>query len=390
MARKLFGIEKGMRVFDENGELFIDIIQGSAAVGVEALTNDAPMGSTYQRQNGESWIKKLSGSGADKWIRFATMDDITNLSWRSERVMAATSTVAPANGGTIDLAANPFIDDEAPLMTAANFALGDHVIFGVGGIPKLMYVSNIAASVLTFTNAANPMVNNNMFIVRNYLYDSPADQEAQAIVHYDGVNIIKISDFNWSIATGINLSAGYVVLNGVISPNDSVEKAIAILDGNQRDLLTAIGIANGATDMGTYTGTIIPDNVSQRAVNQSLETAIDTITQSIKVDNVTAKTVVDSVLVDQARAVEWWVALTLASDESRVHHCVVYAAHNGTLIADATNTDDDEASILRLGTYFNKTIAVELSGVGVAQTMGLAITATAAVNVKVLKRKLYI
>ena len=41
------------------------------------------------------------------------------------------------------------------------------------------------------------------------------------------------------------------------------------------DILTSLGIASEATDMGTYTGDTLTDNTTQAALNQELETAVE-------------------------------------------------------------------------------------------------------------------
>lgn len=71
----------------------------------------------------------------------------------------------------------------------------------------------------------------------------------------------------------VQLSASYTPANGDPAIGDSFEEAIEKLDGNQEDIQTASGIAQGAVDYGTFTGTTIPDNSDAKEAMQSLETA---------------------------------------------------------------------------------------------------------------------
>lgn len=68
------------------------------------------------------------------------------------------------------------------------------------------------------------------------------------------------------------------VKDRVESVQASLETANTNIAGNTSDIAdirTTLGTADGDTDMGTYTGTTIPDNVDQAAVNQALETAVE-------------------------------------------------------------------------------------------------------------------
>lgn len=377
MARELFELEKGILIADENADSGISILKGAAAPGGDAAEqDDALQGSLFLRENGEIYIKKTAGTGADKWKALADDDDLASIKFRSENVITATGDVLA--DGSIDLTANPFSDDETPLLTAADFVVGDYILGDVGGTPKLFEVTNVSAPSITIAEeTGNPLADGDRFIVRNYLPDSPGDQELQALVEYDssGPSINKIGDVNWDFATGINISSGYAAQNGTVGSSDSVESAIEKLDGNQQDLTTAIGISQGDTDMGTYTGSIISDNVPQTTVNQELETAIESITtgNQSNATGVTSTVTLDSVNADIIMASKWLVTARLASNPARVRSFEVFAQHNGHAGADATAADDTVYARLRNGAGFNVQINVDVSGAGAAQEMRLRV-----------------
>lgn len=428
MARDFFTLEKGIHVTGENSDVGVKYLFGSPVAGGTTETDGAEVGSLYIRTaTGHLYQKITAGSGTDKWMRIANLNDLQTFTWRPEKVTAATGQAAPSSGSTIDLSSAPFSDDDSPTLAGADFTVDDYIIFGVGGTPKLMRVSVVAGDVITVVDASSALVANNNFVVKHYLPDAPDAQEKQAIVHYDGTNIIKLADFNWELATGIKLSSGYSAVNGNITTADTVESAIQKLDGNQQDIQSASGLSQGAvnygsfsgslladnqtskqlfqaleteaeavrttlgtsagaTDMGAYTGGVLTDNASTKTNIQELSNAIEDILIRTSVTGITTTQTVDQVLVDNYCAVIFEVCISLDSDPSRKQYLEVRAIHNGTPTADATTTDDDVTHKLKTGTSFDATVAVDLNGTGVTQYMRLRIGATSAVSVKVARR----
>lgn len=369
MSRVLHALEKGIRITGENADLGVDMLFGANQPS-DADTDAAEVGSIYMRTNGELWQKKTAGTGVDKWERKAALSDLTSISFRGELIRAATGDTAPTTGSVIDLAANPFSDDQAPLLTAASFSVNDHIIFGVGATEKLMRVSVVSLPNITVVDAAAPLAANDNFVVQNYLPDSPADQESQALVHYDGSSIIKLADFNWSLATGISLSGAFSAIVGVVAGGDSVESAIAKLEGSLAALVTLSGVARGDANLGSFTGDIIPDGVAIKPALQSLETHIQTNGRT-QASAVTTIVTLDSVLVDNVKASKWYVMARKTSNPSQVKAFEIFALHNGTPAADATLVDDTEYAKLKKGASFDLEVSVDLNGTGAAQTMRL-------------------
>lgn len=373
--RELFTVEKGLHIVPENGDVGVAIISGAGIPGGDAGEQDAAeVGSLYLRTTGQIYKKIASGNLASDWENMQNVD-LSLFAFRSEHVIAATGDVAPASGAVINLTTTPFGDDDAPDLSAADFVVGDHIIFGVGGVPKLMRVSVVAAPNITVMDADLPIANNNGFMVENYLPDSPDAQEKQALVMMSAGSIVKLGDVNWSFADGINLAAAYASQNGVISSADTVNSAIEKLDGNQQDIQSTLGVAQGAVNLGAFAGEIIPDNQNVKQALQSLETEIESGGRSGLV-GVTAVQTVDSVLVDLVPAAKWYVEIEKSSAPGNKVAMEVFALNNGTVGSDASAIDKTVYSKLKVGANFNYVLDVVLSGVGAAQTMGLTISSS--------------
>lgn len=278
MARRLFTVEQGIQIVDENGYAGPSLLRGSGAPGGDAgEQDDAIVGSVYMNEAaGGGLYKKIADNDvAADWEEVGNVA-LDELNWRNETVRAATGDVLAA--GNYDPSA--FTDLDGTL-TDDDFAVGEYIIGTAGGTPLLFEVTAINQGVgndeITIAAAGQPIAANDTFVVQSYLPDAPAAQEAQAIVHYDGTNLIKLSDFNWALADGINLTAGYSAANGTIAASDTVQKAISNLDGNQQDLTTLSGEAQGAVDHGTFTGAVIEDNRDTHEALQDLEDSLENV-----------------------------------------------------------------------------------------------------------------
>jgi hypothetical protein len=272
MAREYFEIEKGLRITDENSDSGVEILQGDGVpVGTSGDTADAGIGALYSdRTNGRLYQKRTSTNSAGDWLEIANTTSLIDPSWRNEKVIVATGEALSV--GTRNLTTTPFTDDDTPFLVAGDFTVGQYVIGGVGGTPVLYEVTTVSSPNITLALASEVLADSDVFVVRNYLPDSPDGQEKQAIVTYQDTNIVKIADFNFAIADGIGLTSGYASTNGAITNADTVDSAIRKLDGNQQDIQTTLGVAQGDVDLGTFTGNVIPDNSTIKNALQSLET----------------------------------------------------------------------------------------------------------------------
>jgi hypothetical protein len=377
MARNLFGVEKGLRLFGVNeSDPGVEILFGTAAPGGDSGEQDAaPLGSLYIRKNGASsqiWQKTDTTNSASDWTLNGSSAAVVGI-WRPEAIKVLTNDTQGA--GTRDMTASPFADDEGTLITAADFAVNDYIISDADGTPALLRVSAVSAPNVTFVVASPALAANDTFIVENYLPDSPAAQEGRAIANYNGTVMVKLGDINWNFADGINMAVGYAAINGTVSSSDSVNSAIEKLDGNQQDLITLSGVAQGSVDLGTFTGSVIPDNSDIKEALQALETEVEEGYQAAA-NAVTTVTTVDSVLVDSAAAVKWYVYARRTASPARVQALEVWATHDGTSSADATSIDETVYAKLKIGASFNLQVDLDLNGTGAAQTMRLRVTSS--------------
>ena len=280
-----------------------------------------------------------------------------------------------------------------------------------------------------------PLVEKDAFYTDYNLPDAE-HQEGLALYYYNGTDLIQIADFDFETADSIALTGGYTPANGTPAGGDTVQKAIGNLDANQRDITLLTGVAQGAVNLGVFTGDIIPDNVAIKPALQALETALDTAEDEIddleaavgsstgvagityteqnyvtdgeslnvgvdKLDitlnkarhesaaaGVTTATVVDSVVVDDYDTVKWIITVTSAADPTVKEAFEIFALHNGSPAADADDIDFTNYAKLKTGTIAGLDIDVVLAGTGAAQTMDLQVTSTGSVDVKAIREVL--
>lgn len=275
MARNFFGIEKGLDVYQENGDLKLRILTGAGAPTATAEQNAAPLGSLYINEtNGDLYQKKALSNVAGDWeLNGSASAQLGN--WRPERVDAHTGQVLTA--GLTDPTTWSDNDDGT---AAAAFTVGHYVL---DGNCDLWEITAIAAPNITLVAAANPPVADDMFAVK-YNMPDVAGQENQAIITYNGSMCIKVADADWGVANAIGLSGGYAAGPGdeIVSAADTVQSALQKIDGNQQetdqnvdDLITLSGVAENSVDLGTFTGVTIPDSSTVKGALQSIETAYE-------------------------------------------------------------------------------------------------------------------
>lgn len=95
---------------------------------------------------------------------------------------------------------------------------------------------------------------------------------------------------------------------------------------------------------------------------------------AILATGIASASVIDQVNVDSGRAVIWEVDVQDNSGNNRT--VIVYAQHNGTLVADATTADYTLTGIPSTGTV-TAAFTVDLNGAGATQSMRLILTPTA-------------
>jgi len=400
VARVFHGIEKGIDIYAENGALQVRILSGTAAPDGLGDQSSAPIGSLYIRSGTGEIYQKIANAGNSSDYQLNGASSAVVGKWRGERIRAVTNDTVAV--GARDLSASPFADDESPLLTAADFIVGDYVIADADGTPVLREVTAVSSPNVTFAAAASPLVAEDTFIAINYLPDSPGSLEGRAIVNYNGSIIVKLGDIDWSIATGINLSGSYVAASGNVAANDTVEAAIAKLDGVNDNQDSLLGTAQGAVNLGTFTGATIPDNSTVKAALQSLETAHEEVDQNVndlitlsgvaenstnlgafaspgsflltatetiksalqkladyffglkvtQTTGITSSTVVDSVAHATYKKVSWHVEVFVTGTPANRESFIIDA------ITDGTSVDDTKYAKLRLGATIAGLISV--------------------------------
>jgi hypothetical protein len=99
----------------------------------------------------------------------------------------------------------PFSDDEGTTLAIGDFAAGNYILSKNGVNSKVMKLyDDLGTLKITFIGFA-AMADGHGYMVKYDLPDSPASQESNALYKYDGVDLNKIGDFDWSLASGIDM-----------------------------------------------------------------------------------------------------------------------------------------------------------------------------------------
>lgn len=133
-----------------------------------------------------------------------------------------------AQEGDLISAIMPFSDDEIPEIQLADFEAGQLLLAKNGANSKLMKVYDDAGTLkVTFVDVET-LQPKFTYIVTHDLTDSPGPQEGLAIFHFDGTDLFKLGDLDFSLASGINMGT-FGPLSGIeedILSTDSVAEAI--------------------------------------------------------------------------------------------------------------------------------------------------------------------
>ena len=383
MARKTFNAELGYAISAENGDTLVEILSGSGAPGGDGdIQDNSPVGSLFLSTAGLTYKKIDSLNAASDWEEVGNVA-IDELSWRNEKIVAVTGQVVAA---TIPTDPTGWSDNDSGL-DATNWNVGDYIITGFPSAPVLQKITvKTSATSITTINASQTIANKDTFVTSAYLPD-PASGENSAIVHFPNTGTgVKIADVDWNFADGINMATGYASQNGTISNADSVNSAIEKLDGNQQDIQTASGLAQGDVDYGTFTGNIIPDSSTSKQALQALETSLQAanFTDSVAVPAATP-TAVGPVLVDDFNYIEYECWIYEDANEGNKEGFKFTVLHDGESAADATLAGIDDAlhTKLKKGKVTGLTVVPVLSGTGAAQTVAMQITTTNACTIKI-------
>lgn len=168
---------------------------------------------------------------AEAALQAAIDSAATSLKWRATlKLLSSDAELVSATGGTLLSDVLPLGDDDTPLMVVGDFAVGD-LLMTKEATPKIFEVYDDAGDLKVQLAAQQPAINDT-WVVKNDLPDAPGSQEGRAIYHYGDAGLVKLGDFDWSLASGIDLSPSFASSTGSVVPNDSVETAISKLVGN--------------------------------------------------------------------------------------------------------------------------------------------------------------
>jgi len=208
----------------------------------------------------------------------------SSLDWRPS-VFAITNDadLQAATEGAILSSLLPFSDDEAPSLVIGDFSAGQYILSNNGVLSTLFKVYDDAGTLKLTLAGFDPLAVDDTFIVKNDLIDSPADQENRSIWNYTGSALIKLGDFDWSMATGIDLSGAFVPSTGVVTSADNVESAISKTVGN---LIAEISRAEAAEALvqSNLDAEVIRAQAAEALVQSNLDTEV--LTRTVAISNV--------------------------------------------------------------------------------------------------------
>jgi hypothetical protein len=391
MARRGWATEHYIEITGENvapGSGVRVGLQGTTAPGGDGDEQDAASkGSLYHNTSTGDVYKKIgSANTAADWLALGDVT-IDELHWRNEKVQAATNDTLSAGAGQDPTS---WSDNESGT-DATNWSVGDYVLGDVDGTPALWEITaKASATSITLAAASLPLADNDTFVVQSYFPDTGAGDELQAIVHFPLASGpgIKIADVNWQNAAYIDLDAGYSATNGTLSSADSVNSAIEKLDGNQQDIQTTLGVAQGSTNLGAFSspGSLIA--LATYTIKQAFQQIFDLFTRvaCYETTGVTTQTTVDSVLVDNVKAIKWFVTVFETASQANCESFEILAMHDGVEGgADAANVDyNNPSNKLKLGSgVAGLDVDVDLNGTGASQALRLLIGATNSSTIRV-------
>jgi len=149
----------------------------------------------------------------------------------------------------------PIADDDPSTLADADFPIGSYLVHkGTGNLVKVRLGAD-DQKFLTVVDVEQ-FVRGDTITVLYDLTNSPDNQEVRAIYTYTGEHLVKVTDYKWSVATGIALSATFVATVGTVLPADSVETAIAKIVGN------LAAVEDRVTALETSVTSLIANSVS--------------------------------------------------------------------------------------------------------------------------------
>lgn len=413
MALDVFRVSLGFAIDEADGTEAGHILSGSGAPGGDgAEQDDAPVGSIYLRTDASSTIsvvyqKITDTNAAADWVQSASKDYVDNLvnglSWREPVLVRDNTTYA-------DITAAETAANVGDTVDGVTITVGDRLLFtDLTTGDENVYIVSGSSGNWTFTEDDNAATDGDAVLVQE---GTSADQQWV----YDGTNWVQFGGASSNAELGFirtfigKTAAGaetptYSSTN-IVTTGDSLETAIGDLDAAMGD--QTYTEQNYVTNGQTFTASIDAldinlqdafDAIGDRTYTeqnfvtdgQSLTASIDALDialgdvvslETVSATGINSPTTIDTVLVDDVRASKWFVYAFDEGDPSQIRAEEVWATHDGTASADATEVDFNRTSRLRInGNISGFDIEVVLAGTGASQTMGLEIDANDTVTV---------
>jgi hypothetical protein len=393
MAESLF--EVGLGFADQN----IYYLSGSGSPGTTQVTIDAPVGSSYKDTGGKAWMKFSIASGdVTDWKRIADEDYVGSVSgggsWRSPAdVHDSTNTT------TGDIETDLDADD---LIQGVAVYDGMRILASAisGGDGKNVYIVSGSSGSWTLTeDTNNESAGDTVYII-------DGDDAGQTFT-YDGTNWVDELEYIRTFIGKSGLGSETPTFTGGqgsgLASGTNLEQAIDTID-------TYIGIAptpETRTNNPIVAANDVNENIDSldasigsdsdiqdthyisksNTIYQNLSALSEDIVAQRQLSGVLAKTVIDSVSVDEVLVAKWILVIENVADPSEREIWEVIAAHDGTPTSDATGGGLDWAKYSKLnpngGISGSQDPDVTLSGSGTSQTMNITVESGIIVNVYV-------
>jgi len=380
MSQDFFRPEKGVDIDDAVR------LAGTGVPGTGGDTDAVGVGSIYSNLSGPTlgnglWVKTTAGTGTDKWTESGTGAGPVDY---KDSVLLATFAALPAytqlgDGPNATLTATAVgvltVDGQATV-------LGDDILLTLGAAG-----SDNGIYTVTIEGTAG--------VAFELTRRGDADEDSEVT-----------SQMRVPVEEGTeNTSSVFILVsNDPIVVDTDAQTFVKATDADTLAELQFIRTFIGKTGAGSET----PDYSSNNYVADatSLETAIGALDAQVgtnaaeileartetSLTNVTAITVLDSVLVDAVAACKWQVHCegNLLADAAKKVVVEIFATHDGHnngAGADAADADYTVFAKLKMGAALTGLLfTVDVTGALGAQTMRLSITSTTAVDVRAIRK----
>lgn len=353
----------------------INFIAGAGAPGGSGDPDTVALGSFYlDSTNGDMYVKKTAGTGADKWKRLARAEESgTSLSWR-EPVLVRDNTLYA------DITAAETAANVADLVDGETIVSGDRLLFdNLTSGNENVYIVSGGTGAWTFTEDTNLATDGDTVYTQS-------GTDAGKQFTFNGTDWVQS---NQTTLDELGFIRAFIGKTGSGAETPTYSSELHITTGD--NLEVAIGKLDAHLGADVTTGKYLTSGDTVGTSLDKLQVGLTNTRFETTSAGVSAVTTIDTVLVDTVRAAFWKVDLhgTAEGDGSKIRTVVISARHDGHNIgatADATDVAFTVYSKLKHGSISNLTITVDLNGSGGSQEMRLRITSSGTtIDVKAIR-----